>query len=299
MTEEEIAALLASLGLDRPWVPPAADPPPVEPTMTEAEIAAELATLGLDRRWVDLGVLTTEWLSPTGRWRTIALRAQDSPEKMLRQALFNYLKKHRAGVDDSILVRLLEAAASSSEEFSRELAGWNKLTLAQLAQVSRHDASPSGARKLAAQRLRLHAFGAGESVAVSLVGFAGSAAGDGGAPAGVFEVGEPSYSPAFRFGIAWERRLTADEGRRVGGLLGAIPEDAEMRCHQPVFGLRLEPGTSDETRMSLCFQCNNMYLDGGGKRTFSGSSPAGHALLDHLLELSPTAWSRQIRRQDT
>lgn len=93
-------------------------------------------------------VLTTEWLFPTGRWRTIALRAKDSPEKMLRQALFNYLKKHRAGVDDSIFSRLLEAAASGGEEFSRKLAGWNKLTLAQLAQVSGHDASPWGARKL-------------------------------------------------------------------------------------------------------------------------------------------------------
>lgn len=264
--------------------------------MTDEEINTQLAILKLDRRWVDLGVLTEEWLAPTGRWRKIACETEDSPEWLLKLALFSYLKG-RTVLDEVTLAGLLDAAARAGEEFSRQLAGWNQLTVEQLAQIAHHDASTPDVRRLVAQRLRVHALEAGEDIAVNLAGFGERKASDIGShgAAGVFEVGHLSHPPAFRFDIAWERRLAADEGRRIGVLLAAIPEEEEMRCHEPVFGLRLDPGTSDETRMSICFKCNNIYLHGGGRRTFSGLSPAGRALLDYLIELAPAEWSRRIR----
>jgi hypothetical protein len=263
--------------------------------MTDEEIDAQLAILKLDRRWVDLGVLTEEWLSPTGAWRT--RRYNGSPEWMLRQALFNYLKD-RTTLDDITLTGLLDAAARAGEEFSHELASWSKLTVEQLVQITRHGASAPDVCRLAAQRLRVHALEAGERVTVNLVGFDKDKADDSDGPHGaasVFEVGHPSHPPAFRFGIAWERQLTTDEGCRVGVLLAAIPEEEGMRCHEPVFGLRLDPGAPDETRMSICFKCNNIYLHAGGRRTFSGLSSAGRALLDYLLELAPADWGRRIK----
>lgn len=261
--------------------------------MTNDEIDAQLAVLGFDRRWVDLGVLTEDWLAPGGRWRA-AMRSSDPPA-ILHQALFNCLHDRKA-IDDAMLAGLLDIAARTDEELSRTLAAWKHCTAAQLAQIVRHSASPPGVHRLAAQRLRVHALEAGAEIAMNLVGFTRTYVKD--APDGdptVFEVGHREYPPAFRFRIAWEQSTTAEQLRRLGALLAALPDDEEERCHMPVFGLRLDPGTIDEARMSICFQCNNIYLDGGGRRTFGGQSTAGRALLDYLLRLAPDAWRRQIR----
>jgi hypothetical protein len=264
--------------------------------MTDEEIDVQLAVLGLDRCWFDLGVLTEAWLAPDGQWRTMMQRTNSSPPAMLRQALFNYLH-HRKAIDDVTLAGLLDAAARTGEGLSRTLATWNRLTVEQLAQVIRHDASAPGARRLATQRLRVHALEAGADIAMNLVGFGADSARD--APDGdptAFEVGHRDHPPAFRFRIAWEQSATADQRRRLGALLAALPRGSEARCHMPVFGLRLDPGTADEARLSICFECNNIYLDGGGRRAFDAESAAGRALLDYLLQLAPDAWRRGIRR---
>jgi hypothetical protein len=266
--------------------------------MTDDEINTQLAELGFDRRWVDLGVLTEDWIARDGQWRlSMARMSVEPPDRlaMLRQALFNYLYRRKT-IDDAALAGLLDIAARTDEDLSRMLAAWQHCTAAQLAQIVHHDASALGVRRLAAQRLRVQALEAGADVAVNLVGFSEPLRGDG--PDGdrsVFEVGHRDHPPAFRFRIAWEQPLTADPRRRVAALLAALPDGEEARCHHPVFGLRLDPGTPDELRMSICFQCNNIYLDGGGRRRFEGQSAAGGALLDYLLELAPRAWSRQVR----
>ncbi|HEU4412512.1 MAG TPA: hypothetical protein VFS43_45135 [Polyangiaceae bacterium] len=269
--------------------------------MTDAEIAAELAALGLERRWVDLGVLTDEWLHPAGRRRSkiahdakffaeLGIAPQGcSPLEMLRQALYEYLMD-RERLDDATLAEVLDAAAGA-DNCSSMLADWKRLTAAQLAQVARHAASPPDARRLAAQKLRVYELETGQDVALSLVGF------DDGEPdehhdaARVFEV------RGFRFAVAWEQRLSARDRRRIGELLAALPADSQARCHMPAFGLRLDPGTRDEARMSICFTCNNAYLDGGGTRTFGGQSRPGREFLAYLMKLAPSAWRAHVAQR--
>jgi hypothetical protein len=259
--------------------------------MTDDEINAELALLGFDRRWFDLGVLTEEYLAPDGSWRAMISK----PQQLLGQALFGYLHKRKA-IDDATLARLLDIAARTQEDLSRDLAAWQHCTTAQLAQIVRYNDATPGVRRLAAQRLRVRALEAGAGVAVNLVGFGERIARDTtDGDAAVFEVGDREHPPAFRFRIAWEQPLAADPRQRVGALLAALPDAEQMKCHDPVFGLRLDPDTSDETRMSICFMCNNIFLDGGGRRTFDGRSTASRALLDYLLDLAPEAWRRQLR----
>jgi hypothetical protein len=220
--------------------------------MTDDEINAELALLGFDRRWVDLGVLTEEFLPPDGSWREMISK----PLRLLGQALFGYLHERKA-IDDATLAKLLDIAARTHEDLSRALAAWQHCTTAQLAQIVRHNSAAPGVRRLAAQRLRFRAREGGADVAVKLDGFGERIARD------------ASDGDA----TAWEQPLAADPRRRVGALLGALPDAEQMKCHDPVFGLRLDPGTSDETRMSICFMCNNIFLDGGGRRTPDGDPP--------------------------
>lgn len=265
--------------------------------MTNEEINARLAALGLDRRWFDLGVLSDRPEEAGGAWCPGSRRETSSPVDLLQFALFSYLR-HRAAIDDAAFAGLLDIAASTNEALSRKLAAWEHWTAAQLAQIIRHDASMLSVRRLAAQRLRVHALEAAADVAVNLVGFTAPNPHATDAPDGdptVFEVGHRGHSPWFRFRIAWERPLRADQRRRAGELLAALPNGEEARCHDPVFGLRLDPGTADEVRMSICFGCNNIYLDGGGRRAFEAESDAGGALLAYLLQLAPDAWRRQIR----
>lgn len=240
-------------------------------------------------------MLTEEWLAPTGRWRVSMERSGRDPPAMLHQALFSYLYD-RTAIDDATLIGLLDIAACTDEELSRHLAAWKHSTAAQLGQIVRHEASSSGVRRLAAQRLRVQALEAGADIAVNLVGFSKAIHRDAtdGDPT-VFEVGLLDHPPAFRFRIAWEQPLNPEQRGRVAAMLAALPDDAMARCHTPVFGLRLDPGTADELRMSICLQCNNIYLDGGGRRTFDGRSTAGRALLNYLLELAPGAWRQQVR----
>jgi hypothetical protein len=120
--------------------------------MTDDEINAQLAALGFDRRWVDLGVLTEEWIAPDGPWRLTmqtVRRDPPGPSEWLHRALFNYLDDRRA-VDDGTLVRLLDIAAQTDEEFSRMVAAWDRLTVHQLVQVVHHNASAPGVHRLRA-----------------------------------------------------------------------------------------------------------------------------------------------------
>ena len=211
---------------------------------------------------------------------------------MLQQALYEYLNE-RAKLEDSTVAALLEVAAGADDRCACMVAAWINLTVEQLAQVAGHERSMPAVRRLAAERLRVHAVEAGDDVAVVLVGF------DGGDGVEVEERGDLFEVRGFRFGVAWQRRLTADERRRLGKLLAELPFAEQMRCHMPAFGLRLDAGTSDETRMSVCFQCNNIYLAGGGYRTFDGTSTAARTLLQHLMDLAPTAWREDVVARST
>ena len=94
----------------------------------------------------------------------------------------------------------------------------------------------------------------------------------------------------YRFPVAWRRDLAIDQGREVVALLACLPFAESMRCHTPIFGLRLWSGTDDDARVSLCFRCNNIFAGPGTDRTFDGESPQARALLALLLQLAPPDW---------
>jgi hypothetical protein len=142
----------------------------------------------------------------------------------------------------------------------------------------------------AARRLQAHTFEAEADRALNLVGFSRQTLDDipDGAPSR-FDVG------GFRFSIAWSAHRRGASTHRIAALLADLPEGEESRRHEPVFGLRLHPGTASEVRMSICFRCNNIYLDGGARRAFDAQSIVGCALVEYLLRLVPDAWACQVR----
>jgi hypothetical protein len=143
--------------------------------MIDEEFQAQLAGLGLDRQWAELGVLTEAIVEEMLEEMEEEEEVEDteSPLEILREAVFCYFDD-RTAIDDVILAGLLDVATRSPEEVARQLAAWKHWTAAQLAQIARHDASAPGVRRLAAQRLRVHALEAGADVAVNLVGFTGT-----------------------------------------------------------------------------------------------------------------------------
>src|SRR5262245_58113203 len=131
--------------------------------MTDEEIDAQLGVPGIVRQWVELGVLTEELMKEATE------EAMESPLEILDDAMFRYLND-RTAIDDVTLAGLLDVAARSPEEIARQLVAWKHWTAAQLAQIARHDASAPGVRRLAAQRLRVHALETGADIAMNLVG---------------------------------------------------------------------------------------------------------------------------------
>jgi hypothetical protein len=256
--------------------------------MTDVEIDRELAALGLDRAWLTLGVLTEDWLAPNGHWRThfqvtsarLATHGSEdrtNVQELLDQALYGYLDK-RAGLDDATLATMIDLVGSAAPAAMRSLADWAPLTVAQLAQFASHPAADATIRKLVTQKLRIQTLEtADDRLEMDVVRL--DYPPEGTSPAFVVR--------SFKFAVIWRRRLSHEDVSRVGALLAKLPAAEQMRCHLPVFGLHLNAGSSDEIRLSICFQCNNAYLDGGGTWTFDGQSDQARELLAFMKRLTP------------
>lgn len=258
--------------------------------MTDAEIDRELAALELDRAWFALGVLDEEWLAPDGKWRMLSelnpARLGKVPrgdrtnvQELLEQALYGYLAE-RPGLDDTKLTALLELVARAAPAELPTLADWRHLTNAQLSLVASHPATGDVARKLVTQKLRIQSLEiAGAALEVDVVRL--DYVPEGESPTFVVR--------GFTFAAVWRRRLSSDDIVRVGALLAKLPAAEQARCHDPVFGLHLNAGSAEEIRMSICFQCNNAYLDGGGSWQFDGQSDPARELLAFMKHLTPPA----------
>jgi hypothetical protein len=87
------------------------------------------------------------------------------------------------------------------------------------------------------------------------------------------------------FAVAWTRVLDEDARREVEALVRAMPAGTPEQCHIPPFGLRFG-APPDDTRMTLCFECSNAYVD-GELGAFEATSPEATSLLALLRRLAP------------
>ncbi|TMQ11255.1 MAG: hypothetical protein E6J91_23685 [Deltaproteobacteria bacterium] len=103
--------------------------------------------------------------------------------------------------------------------------------------------------------------------------------------------GQRSFYTGGSYGVGWSRLLETDERARLRDLIGALPSGVSARCHMPPFGLLF--GTPPrEVHVSLCFRCNNAYVD-RELVAFDAGSPEAQELLAFLRSRIPGGWSSE------
>jgi hypothetical protein len=84
--------------------------------------------------------------------------------------------------------------------------------------------------------------------------------------------------------------MSAEERQRLRALMLGLPDGEPARCHTPGFGLRF--GRPRELYVSLCFSCNNIFVD-REMVTFDAGSPQARKLLVFLRSCAPCDWKSQ------
>jgi len=101
---------------------------------------------------------------------------------------------------------------------------------------------------------------------------------------------ENFYNGGGSFGIGWSRRLDLEERSRLRALMLGLPNGVPARCHMPGFGLRF--GWPRELYVSICFRCNNIYVD-RAMVTFDASSAQARQLRAFLQSCAPLNYKSQ------
>ena len=101
---------------------------------------------------------------------------------------------------------------------------------------------------------------------------------------------ENFYNGGGSFGIGWSRRLDPEERSRLRALMIGLPGGQPARCHMPGFGLRF--GWPRELYVSICFRCNNIFVD-RDMVTFDASSAQARQLLAFLRSCAPPNYKSQ------
>jgi hypothetical protein len=117
----------------------------------------------------------------------------------------------------------------------------------------------------------------------------------------VVGLGQPQPGAAFHSGfrglwVAWRQPLDVEQRRRLRQMIGALPAGKSARCHMPAFGLQIGAAPSP-VHVSICFTCNNAYVD-GDLRAFAGQSPAARDLLAFLRSFAPPEWTPPTHSKD-
>jgi hypothetical protein len=110
----------------------------------------------------------------------------------------------------------------------------------------------------------------------------------------ILVVGVDSTQPLFdrHWGLTIDKTVMLDPSglRALVKLWRQLqPHDEEMRCHIPVFGVRFFVQGVLHTQASICWQCNNIFLQVQGNRahlTFDGAAPLSQELLRLFQTLS-------------
>lgn len=82
-------------------------------------------------------------------------------------------------------------------------------------------------------------------------------------------------------------RVKGETAQQIARLWRQLPPDEQMRCHVPPFGLRFYMGNKLLVQGSVCWSCNNIYVEENGEGLayeFDGQHPHSQQLLA-LLQL--------------
>jgi hypothetical protein len=93
------------------------------------------------------------------------------------------------------------------------------------------------------------------------------------------------YGGGGSFGISWSRLLQREDAARLRALIAELPSGQSARCHTPPFGV-LFGAPPRQIHVTICFRCNNLYVD----RTliaFDAASAQAQALLAFLRSQIP------------
>jgi hypothetical protein len=78
--------------------------------------------------------------------------------------------------------------------------------------------------------------------------------------------------------------VQGEAAQQIAYLWRQLPPDEQMRCHSPPFGLRFYRGRELLVQGSVCWECNNIFVEENGEDlayTFDGQ----HAYSQQLLIL--------------
>lgn len=87
-------------------------------------------------------------------------------------------------------------------------------------------------------------------------------------------------------------RIKGETAQQIAHLWRQLPPDEQMRCHVPPFGLRFYMGNKLLVQGSICWGCNNIFVEENGEDLvyeFDGLHPNSQrllALLEFLAERS-------------
>ena len=79
-------------------------------------------------------------------------------------------------------------------------------------------------------------------------------------------------------------RVIGETAQQIAHLWRQLPPDQQMRCHIPPFGLRFYVGNKLLVQGSICWECNNIWVEENGEDlvyTFDG----GHQYSRQLFGL--------------
>jgi hypothetical protein len=79
-------------------------------------------------------------------------------------------------------------------------------------------------------------------------------------------------------------RVTGEVAQDIARLWRLLPVAEQMRCHVPSFGLRFYNNDNLHLQASVCWQCNNIFVD-IGEQELSYTFDAQHSYSQELLAL--------------
>lgn len=84
-------------------------------------------------------------------------------------------------------------------------------------------------------------------------------------------------------------RVKGETAQQIAHLWRQLPPDEQMRCHIPPFGLRFYVGNKLLVQGSVCWDCNNIWVEENGEDlvyTFDGGHKSSRQLLGLLQKIA-------------
>jgi len=95
-------------------------------------------------------------------------------------------------------------------------------------------------------------------------------------------------------------RVKGETAQQIAHLWRQLPPSEQMRCHNPPFGLRFYMGDKLLVQGSICWGCNNIYVEENGEKSvykFDGQHTYSQQLLALLEPFAVYYYQKMSLRQ--